>query len=210
MIDFETRRRELVQRLRDEKQIRSERVLAAIESVPRERFLAVDQEAQAYEDRPLPIACDQTISQPYIVARMLELLELKGAERVLEVGCGCGYAAALLARLASEVITIERHPELADTARERLRQLGIGNIEVRQGDGTRGAPDRVPYDAILVSAGGTRIPQALKEQLGPGGRLVIPIGPRTEEQRLVRMTRHADGWHEEQLDEVRFVPLIGA
>lgn len=210
MTDFELQRRALVQQLRERGEIHSERVLAALAKVARERFVEAAHSEQAYEDRPLPIACQQTISQPYIVARMLELLELSGEERVLEVGCGSGYAAALLAQLAREVVTIERHAALADAARRRLQELNCARVEVRHGDGTQGAPDRAPFDAILVSAGGTRVPPALKEQLRIGGRMVIPIGPRTEEQRLVRVTRQIDGWHEEHLEGVRFVPLMEA
>ncbi|MEY2785631.1 MAG: hypothetical protein RL277_1841 [Planctomycetota bacterium] len=210
MSEFERQRHELVQHLRERGDIRSERVLAALARVPREPFMDPAQAEQAYANRPFPIPCGQTISQPWIVARMLELLELSGDERALEVGCGSGYAAALLAELARVVVTIERHAPLADTARERLRGLGFAGVEVRCGDGTLGAADRAPFDAILVSAGGTRIPPALKEQLALGGRMVIPIGPRTKEQRLMRVTRRADGWHEESLEGVRFVPLVGS
>jgi protein-L-isoaspartate(D-aspartate) O-methyltransferase len=210
MRDSELQRRALVQYLRERGHIHSERVLAALAKVPRERFVEAAHSEQAYEDRPFPIPCGQTISQPWIVARMLELLKPSGDERALEVGCGSGYAAALLAQLARVVVTIERHAPLADTARERLRGLGFAEVEVRCGDGTLGAADRAPFDAILVSAGGTRIPPALKEQLRIGGRMVIPIGPHTEEQRLMRVTRRADGWHEESLEGVRFVPLVGS
>jgi protein-L-isoaspartate(D-aspartate) O-methyltransferase len=164
----------------------------------------------AYADSPLPIGEGQTISQPYIVAYMTEALELEGGERVLEVGTGSGYAAAVLARIAGEVYTIERHPSLAKTAEATLRRLGYENVQVIEGDGTKGWPDAAPYDAIVVAAGGIEVPPALRSQLAVGGRLVIPVGPTPREQRLVRVTRVGeDQYEEEELLPVRFVPLIG-
>ena len=191
--------------------IRDPAVLAAMRSVPREAFLPPELEEFAYADTPLPIERGQTISQPYIVALMTAAAELRPADRVLEVGTGSGYAAAILARIAKEVYTIERHEELARVAADRLAQLGIRNVSVRHGDGTLGWPEHAPYDAIIVAAGGPRVPAALLEQLAPGGRLVIPVGEGRSVQRLVRVTRAADGQlHEEELGDVRFVPLIGA
>ncbi len=185
------------------------RVLAAFRAVPRERFVPADLEDDAYDDSPLPIAERQTISQPYIVAAMTEALGLRGPERVLEVGTGSGYAAAILARVAREVVTIERHASLADTARARLAGLGLDHVEVRHGDGTLGAPDRAPFDAIVVAAGGPSVPPTLLSQLADGGRLVMPVGSTLEEQELVRVTRRGHRFTEERLGGVRFVPLVG-
>jgi protein-L-isoaspartate(D-aspartate) O-methyltransferase len=186
-------------------------VLAAMGSVPREAFLPSEMAEFAYEDAPLPISEGQTISQPYIVALMTAALELGPYDRVLEVGTGSGYAAAILGRVAREVYTIERHAPLAETAAERLRALGYDNVHVLQGDGTLGWPAHAPYDAIVVTAGGPDVPPALLEQLAPGGRLVIPVGEDRSLQQLVRIRRQTDGTlHREELGDVRFVPLIGA
>lgn len=190
--------------------IGDERVLAAFRDVPREAFVPEDMAEFAYEDSPLPIGYEQTISQPYIVAVTAEALALRGVERVLEVGTGSGYAAAILSRLGAEVVTLERLPELAEPARERLARLGYDNVEVIRTDGTLGWPEQAPYDAIAVAASGPDVPRALLEQLAVGGRLVIPVGA-ADEQELVRVTRTGD--HEytrEALSEVTFVPLIGA
>ena len=190
--------------------IRDERVLRAMLEVPREKFIPDEDRVAAYEDGPQPIGCGQTISQPFIVAHMLELLDLEAKHRVLEVGTGTGYQAALLSRLASHVVTIERHALLAEQAKRVIGELGFTNCEVRIGDGTRGAPDAAPFDAIIVAAAGPRVPESLVAQLAPGGRLVCPAGERWM-QRLVRVTRGADGetLHTEDLDAVVFVPLIG-
>ncbi len=178
-------------------------------SVPRERFLRPELEEFAYRDAPLPIEQGQTISQPFIVALMAEALQLGPRDRVLEIGTGSGYAAAVLARVAREVYTIERHAELAESARTRLAELGFHNVFVRHGDGTLGWPEHAPFDAIVVAAGGPNVPGSLLAQLAPGGRLVIPIGEEKAQQ-LVRVTRRADGSLEhEDLGGVRFVPLIG-
>jgi protein-L-isoaspartate(D-aspartate) O-methyltransferase len=191
--------------------IRDSRVLEAMRTVPREAFLPPELAEFAYEDHPLPIAEGQTISQPYIVALMTAALLLDPSDRVLEIGTGSGYAAAILGRVARDVYTIERHGELAEAAAARLRALGATNVHVRHGDGTRGWSEHAPYDAIVVTAGGPRVPEALLAQLAVGGRLVIPVGEDRELQRLVRVTREADGsLHEEDLGDVRFVPLIGA
>jgi protein-L-isoaspartate(D-aspartate) O-methyltransferase len=190
--------------------VRDPRVLAAMRAVPREVFVPRARRAEAYLDEPLPIGAGQTISQPYIVAVMIEALGLKGAERVLEVGAGSGYAAALLAQIAGEVLAIERIESLADLAAINLAAAGCRNVRVRHGDGSLGAPDAAPFDAILVSAGAPEVPRALVAQLAIGGRMVVPVGGDTGSQRLYRITRVSDGeTREERLVPVRFVPLIG-
>jgi protein-L-isoaspartate(D-aspartate) O-methyltransferase len=190
--------------------ISDSRVLDAFRAVAREAFLPPELGEFAYDDTPLPIAGDQTISQPYIVAVTVEALGLRDTDRVLEVGTGSGYAAAILGKMAREVFTVERIAELAEEARERLARLGFHNVHVLHGDGTLGWKDHAPYDAIAVAAGGPEIPKALLAQLAPGGRLVIPVGPHASAQILTRITKLADGsFHEEPLADVRFVPLIG-
>ena len=189
--------------------VRDDRVLAAIASVPREAFVAPELAEFAYDDRPLPIEAGQTISQPYIVAVMAAALRLDGSEDALEVGTGSGYAAAVLAKVARRVYTIERHAELADLARTRLAGLGLDNVEVRCGDGTLGWPEHAPYGAIVVAAGGPDLPDALLEQLAIGGRLVMPVGT-SRAQQLVRVTRTGPREYDrEDLGAVLFVPLIG-
>ncbi len=191
--------------------IRDPGVLQAMREVPREAFIAGELTEFAYEDVPLPIEAGQTISQPYIVAEMIVALGLVAGARVLEVGTGSGYAAAVLSRIAREVYTIERHAELADAATRRLRALGYDDVHVLHGDGTLGWAEHAPYDGIVVAAGGPDVPQPLLEQLAVGGRLVIPIGPTPREQTLLRVTRTgADSYAREDLGAVRFVPLIGA
>ena len=185
------------------------RVLDAMRRVPREAFVPAAALWEAYADRALPIGGGQTISQPYMVAVMSESLRLTGSERVLDVGTGSGYQAAVLAELAREVVTIERVPDLADSARERLAALGYANVDVIVGDGTVGVAARAPFDAILVAAGAPRAPEALKDQLSAaGGRLVIPIGP-AEQQRLVVITRDGDRFSEAAGTGCVFVPLVG-
>jgi len=186
-------------------------VLKAVKAVLREKFVPTELVEFAYSDRPLPIAASQTISQPYIVALMTAALELKPEDRVLEVGTGSGYAAAVLAEIAKEVYTVERHKILADTACHRLEELGYENIQVLQGDGTLGWPEHAPFDAIVVAAGGPKVPETLKEQLSIGGRLVIPVGSSLRTQKLLRVRRISElEYQEEDLGSVRFVPLIGA
>ena len=210
MADLSEARRQMVAHQIQERGVRSALVARAMREVPREEFMSEEMREFAYADSPLPIGEGQTISQPYIVAYMTEALELEGGERVLEVGTGSGYAAAVLARVAREVYTIERHPSLARSAKATLARLGYRNVQVIEGDGTRGWPEAAPYDAIVVAAGGVEVPAALRSQLAIGGRLVIPVGPSPREQQLVRVTRTGeDEFEEEDLLPVRFVPLIG-
>jgi protein-L-isoaspartate(D-aspartate) O-methyltransferase len=187
--------------------VRDERVLAALRRVPRHRFVPEAERAGAYEDHPLPIGSFQTISQPYIVAVMSELARLKPGARVLEVGTGCGYQAAVLAELGTEVHSIEIVPELAASARETLRALGYERVNVITGDGYRGLPERAPFDAILVAAAADHVPQPLLDQLAVGGRLVIPVG--SEFQRLRVLERSARGIEDLPVFDVRFVPMTG-
>ena len=188
--------------------VRDPRVLAAMRKVPRHRFVDDGQRAQAYEDHPLPIPGNQTISQPYIVALMTELLELKPSSRVLEIGTGSGYQSAVLAELASQVYTIEIVPELARLAGSRLKDLGYGNVTVREGDGYRGWPEHAPFDGIIVTAAPERIPQPLLDQLAPGGIMVIPVGGFFQELKVFR--KSADGRiTEKDILPVRFVPMTG-
>ncbi|HET9123801.1 MAG TPA: protein-L-isoaspartate(D-aspartate) O-methyltransferase [Solirubrobacteraceae bacterium] len=196
--------RELARALRAS--VRDERVLRAIASVPRDLFVPPELHASAWADCALPIAADQTISQPTVVARMCELLTLTGAETVLDVGTGSGYHAAVLSRLVTHVYSIERHPELTEDARRALARAGIRNVTLVSGDGTRGHPEAAPYGAINVAARAAQVPPALLEQLAVGGRLVIPL---TEgEQHLVRLRRTHGGVVEERFERVSFVPLV--
>jgi protein-L-isoaspartate(D-aspartate) O-methyltransferase len=187
--------------------IRDVRVLAAIASIPRERFIEPSLRDRAYANVALPIACDQTISQPLVVARMLELLELAPTDRVLDVGTGSGYHAALLALLAREVYTIERHPELANSAERTIKDLGLGNVHFEVGDGWQGLPENAPFEAINVAAAtGPEPPPHLVEQLAPGARLVAPVGRTSQHLTLVRRT--SSGITQTTLEGVRFVPLV--
>jgi protein-L-isoaspartate(D-aspartate) O-methyltransferase len=189
--------------------IRDMRVLEAMFQVPRHEFVPDEFQAQAYEDHPLPIGKEQTISQPLIIAISLQALALSGSERVLEVGTGSGYQTALLARLARQVYSVERHPELAETAERSLRVLGFENVQVSIRDGSQGWREHSPYDAILVSAAAPLVPRSLIEQLAEGGRMVIPVGPpHTQELLLVR--RNDGTTTTETVDGCRFVPLVGA
>ncbi len=185
-------------------------VLDAMRAVPRERFVPPRMAGCAYSDCALPIGEGQTITQPYVVALMAEALELAPTDRVLEVGTGSGYAAAVLGRIAAVVYTVERHATLAKDAHARLAQLGCENVRVRHGDGTAGWDEHAPFDAIAVAAAGPQVPAALREQLGVGGRLVIPVGPADGTQRLVRERRSAhSAFQRDELAMVRFVPLVG-
>lgn len=208
--DFAKLREEMVRDAVSARGVRSRAVLKAMSKVPREAFLASNLREFAYEDSPLPIPGEQTISQPYIVAFMAEALDLKRSDRVLEIGTGSGYAAAVLAEVAREVYTVERIGQLAEKAASTLADLGYKNVHVRHGDGTKGWQEHAPYDGIVVAAGGPTIPDALKAQLKIGGRLVMPVGPDLTIQELVRVTRTSEtDYRREDLADVRFVPLIG-
>jgi protein-L-isoaspartate(D-aspartate) O-methyltransferase len=205
---FEIARAQMVAEQIAGRGVRDPRVVAAMGKVPRERFVPPNLAGRAYEDAPLPIGQGQTISQPYIVARVAELARLTGVERVLEVGVGSGYLAAILAHLAGEVHAIDILPEMVERAQRNLGAAGIGNVRVTCGDGSTGWPEHAPYDAILVSAGAPRLPVLLLGQLAEGGRLVAPVGPRAV-QRLVRLIRRGDDYVTEEDIAVRFVDLIG-
>ncbi|HKP47399.1 MAG TPA: protein-L-isoaspartate(D-aspartate) O-methyltransferase [Pyrinomonadaceae bacterium] len=199
----------MVERLRDHYHIKDPRVLEAMKSVPRHAFVPEALQSRAYGDHALPISASQTISQPYIVARMTELLELDGMSRVLEIGAGSGYQTAVLAKVAGQVYSIERIAQLAREAQTRIRELGIYNATVKCFDGTLGWAAHAPYDGILVAAGGPRVPDPLVAQLKVGGRLVVPIGDTRESQRLVRVIKTDTGSKQEDHGACAFVPLIG-
>ncbi len=206
MVDLERARQSLLKHL--EYEIADNRVVEAMKRVPREAFVSQEQYHAAYDDRPLSIGFGQTISQPFIVALMVQALELRGDEKVLELGAGSGYEAAILAELTQKVVTVECIPELAESAKQVLAQLGYSNIEVRVAGKTLGWPDGAPYDAIIVSAGAPTVPQVLLEQLTWNGRLVIPVGSRWQ-QELLRVTKLKKRNNIENLGGCYFVPLIG-
>ena len=209
-MDLQTQRERMVQRQIADRGVRDPYTLDAMRKVPREEFVSASMREFAYEDSPLPIEAGQTISQPYIVALMVAETHIRPGDRVLEIGAGSGYAAAVMATIAQRVYAIERVPELAELARARFERLGYDNIEVLVGDGTRGWPEAAPFDAILAAAGGPEVPEVLLQQLAPGGRLVMPIGRTRDQQRLVLVTRTAnDRFVQKELGDVRFVPLIG-
>ncbi|MCA9014152.1 MAG: protein-L-isoaspartate(D-aspartate) O-methyltransferase [Planctomycetaceae bacterium] len=185
------------------------RVLEAMNRVPREEFVSPEQKPFAYHDCPLPIDCSQTISQPYTVAFMCEAAQLTGDERILEVGTGSGYGAAVLSLLAREVHTVERIPELAEQASERLTRLGYSNVHVYTSDGTLGVPEAAPFDAIIVTAGAETLPEPYVEQLKEGGRIIIPVGPEFMGQTMYRYTKIRGNLSQENLGAFAFVPLIG-
>ena len=199
----------MVEKLRDHYKISDPRVLDAMNRVPRHKFVPEALASQAYKDNALPIAAGQTISQPFIVARMTELLELKGRERVLEIGGGSGYQTAVLSLLARKIYSIERIPVLAAEAKHRLPLLGYRNVSFRLDDGTAGWPVYAPFDAILVAAGGPTLPEPLIEQLEPGGKLVIPVGGDQKSQNLIRVIRTESGYETQDHGPCAFVPLIG-
>jgi protein-L-isoaspartate(D-aspartate) O-methyltransferase len=208
--DFAAEREAMVDRHLKRRGIDEPHILGAFLAVPREAFVSPEYEHLAYGDHPLPIEAGQTISQPYIVALMIQAAGIKAGDTVLEVGAGSGYAAAVIGRIADKVIAIERQAELVPIARERMRRLGYGNVEILEGDGTKGWPDEAPYDAILAAASGSHVPNALVAQLAPGGRLVMPVGDRGGVQELIKVTKGEDGiLKQESLGGVRFVPLIG-
>ncbi|MGH9744497.1 MAG: protein-L-isoaspartate(D-aspartate) O-methyltransferase [Candidatus Acidiferrales bacterium] len=206
--DFESARCEMVERQLRGRSIRSLRVLDAMASVPRHLFVPREHAAEAYSDSPLPIGEGQTISQPYMVAAMADALWLEGGEKILEIGAGSGYQAAVLSLLARNVIAIESQPALAASARDRLARLGYKNVRIESGDGSLGWPVEAPYDAILVTAGAPSIPPPLIEQLAEAGRLVIPVGG-ARQQELVRVVKRDGRTAEESLFACRFVPLLG-
>lgn len=209
-IDFAREREAMVERQLRRRGIREVKILEAFRAVPREKFVAEEVAHLAYEDHPLPIEAGQTISQPYIVALMVEAAAIGPHDKILEVGSGSGYAAAVISQVAQRVIGIERHHALVEDARERLGRLGYEKVEIVEGDGTKGWPAEAPYDAILVAASGSHIPTSLIQQLAPGGRLVMPIGEPGWVQKLIRATKNEDGsLHQSDLGGVRFVPLIG-
>lgn len=208
LTEYDRARERMVQSQIEARGIKDPRVLDAMRQVPRHLFVPVDMRGSAYRDSPLPIGEGQTISQPYIVALMTEMLELSGEERVLEIGTGSGYQSAILSLLAREVYTVERLPNLAQRAEEVLRQLGYTNVHIRVGDGTLGWPEHAPYEAIIVTAASPEVPAPLLDQLADGGRLVAPVGPRWN-QTLVRVRREGDRFRRERLTAVAFVPLVG-
>ena len=207
---FAEQRRRMVDEQLRRRGIRDERVLAAMRLAPREAFVPAGLLATAYDDHAMPIGSGQTISQPFTVAYMCEAAQLTGGEKVLEIGTGSGYGAAVLAHLAREVYTVERLPELADEARRRLTELGYDHVHVATGDGSMGWPEHAPFDAIVVTAAATKLPPALVEQLAPGGRIVIPIGPAGGGQIMYRFTNRDGELKAEDLGDFAFVPLIGA
>jgi protein-L-isoaspartate(D-aspartate) O-methyltransferase len=210
MTDFAAEREAMVEQQLRRRGIGEKPILDAFRQVPRELFVGPDYAHLAYGDHPLPIEARQTISQPYIVALMIQAAGIAPGDSVLEVGAGSGYAAAVISRIAGRVIGIERQHELVGIARERLKRLGFANVEIVEGDGTKGWPEKAPYDAILAAASGSHVPKALIEQLSEGGRIVMPVGDPGWVQELVRVTRKPDGTLErDNLGGVRFVPLIG-
>jgi protein-L-isoaspartate(D-aspartate) O-methyltransferase len=204
--DYEQARKNMVEYQIKDRGIKDKNVLAAMLKVPRHLFVPEEMRDLAYRDEPLPIGCGQTISQPYIVAYMTEALKLQPEDRVLEIGTGSGYQTAILAEIVSEVYSIELIPELSLRAQETLKSLGYQNIEFLTGDGSKGWPEKAPFEAILVSAAPADVPPALIEQLEIGGRLIIPVG--TDSQELVLIKKTKKGWEKTRLIGVRFVPLI--
>ena len=210
MPDFTAAREEMVARQIAGRGVSGQRLLAAMREVPRHDFVPGDLADFAYDDSPLPIEADQTISQPYIVAVMIEAAEVAPGDKVLEIGAGSGYAAAVMSRLASEVIAIERHKELAELAAARMRRLGYDNVRIIHGDGSRGCPNEAPFEAILAAASGSHVPEVLMRQLSIGGTLVMPVGEPSAVQNLIKVRRvGAEDFEQQDLGSVRFVPLIG-
>jgi protein-L-isoaspartate(D-aspartate) O-methyltransferase len=210
MTDYAAEREAMVERHLKRRGITEQRIVDAFLAVPREAFVSPEYQHLAYGDHPLPIEAGQTISQPYIVALMIQAAGIGPGDHVLEVGAGSGYAAAVISRIAREVIAIERQHDLVEVARERMRRLAFDNVEIVEGDGTKGCREHAPFDAILAAASGSHVPGPLVEQLAPNGRLVMPIGEPGWVQELVKVTKQEDGiLKQENLGAVRFVPLIG-
>lgn len=210
LTDFNAERETMVDRQLRGRGIKDRHILDAFLKVPREVFVGPEYARLAYGDHPLPIEAGQTISQPYIVALMIQTAAIGLRDKILEVGAGSGYAAAIISRIAGKVLAIERQHELVELARERIKRLGYDNVEILEGDGTRGCPDHAPFDAILAAASGSHVPKALIAQLANGGRIVMPLGSPGWVQELVKVTKLPDGTLErENLGGVRFVPLIG-
>ena len=210
MSDFTALRENMVEWQIAGRGLNNPNLLAAFRAVPREEFVSSDYADFAYQDSPLPIESGQTISQPYIVALTIDAAGIKPGDKVLEVGAGSGYAAAVIGRIAAEVIGVERHHELVEIARQRMERLGYSNVRIVEGDGTLGWPEEAPFDAIVAAASGSHVPQSWIAQLKPGGRIVVPLGGAHSVQSLVQVTKCEDGTlHREDLGGVRFVPLIG-
>ena len=210
MTDFSREREAMAERHLRRRGIREKHIIDAFLAVPREAFVSAEYAHLAYGDHPLPIEAGQTISQPYIVALMIEAAKIELGDKVLEVGSGSGYAAAVISRIAAQVVGIERQHDLVEIARERLERLGYDNVTIVEGDGTKGCPGEAPFDAILAAASGSHIPDSLVGQLKPGGSIVMPVGSPGWVQKLVRATRREDGTlQQSDLGGVRFVPLIG-
>jgi protein-L-isoaspartate(D-aspartate) O-methyltransferase len=208
--DFAAEREAMVERQLRRRGISEPDILDAFRAVPREAFISDEYAHLAYGDHPLPIEANQTISQPYIVALMIQAAAIKAGDKVLEVGAGSGYAAAVISRIAQKVIGIERQHDLVELARERLRRLGYDNVEIVEGDGTKGCREEAPFDAVLAAASGSHVPRPLVEQLATDGRIVMPLGEPGWVQELIKVTKQGDGiLRQENLGGVRFVPLIG-
>ena len=210
LTDFTAEREAMVDRQLSQRGITEPEILNAFRAVPREAFVSEEYAHLAYGDHPLPIEAGQTISQPYIVALMIDAAQIGRGDKVLEVGSGSGYAAAVISRIAAKVVGIERQHDLVEVSRERLKRLGYENVEIVEGDGTKGVPAEAPFDAILAAASGSHVPKTLVDQLAPNGCLVMPVGEPGWVQKLVKVTKADDGsLKQSDLGDVRFVPLIG-
>jgi len=210
MTDFAALRERMIERHIEGRGLDNPALIAAFRAVPREAFVSGDYAEGAYADSPLPIESGQTISQPYIVALTIDAAEIGPGDKVLEIGAGSGYAAAVIGQIARQVIAVERHHELVRIADERMRRMGYDNVVIVEGDGTLGCPEEAPFDAIVAAASGSHVPQVLLDQLKPGGRIVMPLGDPGSIQRLIKVTKHEDGTLEQaNLGAVRFVPLVG-
>jgi protein-L-isoaspartate(D-aspartate) O-methyltransferase len=210
MTDFAALRERMIERHIEGRGLDNPALIAAFRAVPREAFVSGDYAEAAYADSPLPIESGQTISQPYIVALTIDAAEIGPGDKVLEIGAGSGYAAAVIGQIARQVIAVERHHELVRIADERMRRMGYDNVVIVEGDGTLGCPEEAPFDAIVAAASGSHVPQVLLDQLKPGGRIVMPLGDPGSIQRLIKVTKHEDRTLEQaNLGAVRFVPLVG-